>query len=261
MTDLPEPRLPAVFNLVSLDSVGSTNDEARKLALQGEDVAPDGTVVFAREQTGGKGRRGRSWDTPRGNFAASFVLRPEVPLSDASQLGFVASLAVFDAIGNVGEPGHQVTMKWPNDVLLNGRKLGGLLMEAEGGSATTPAKFLILGIGLNLMHYPDEADFEATSMAAEGMPPVPPQVFLEALCLALIEWVGIWMDGDFEKVRKTWLFRAQGQGKPIKVQLEGETIEGTFQDIDENGALVLKIAGTQRKITAGDVFFPAQAGA
>ncbi len=259
---MTKPRLPAVFNLVSFDSVGSTNAEAHKLARQGEGAAPDGTVVWALEQTEGRGRRSRAWETPRGNFSASFILRPECPLPEAAQLSFVAGLAVFDALGAVGEPGHQVSMKWPNDVLLNERKVAGLLLEAEGGDAETPADYLVLGIGINLIHHPADTEFKATSLAAEQMGHVEPGEMLQSLCKAIPPWVEIWLeDGGFGKIRKTWLWRAGGKGKTIRVRLDGETVEGVFHDIDETGALVLKMAGTTRTVTAGDVYFPALAEA
>ena len=104
---MSEPRLPSVYNLISLERCASTNDEARDLARKGEDAAPDGTLVWAREQTKGRGRRGRDWVSPPGNLHLSLILRPEVPLREAAQLSFVTAVALYDALGNISEPGHQ----------------------------------------------------------------------------------------------------------------------------------------------------------
>ena len=123
-----QPRLAPAYRLVALDCVDSTNDEARRLAEQG---AEDGTLVWAREQTDARGRRGRSWSSPRGNLYFSLVLRPDCPPAEAAQLGFVAALGVGDAIGSVVPPLIEVRYKWPNDVLFNDRKGVGMLLESQ----------------------------------------------------------------------------------------------------------------------------------
>ncbi|MGM0561986.1 MAG: biotin--[acetyl-CoA-carboxylase] ligase, partial [Pseudomonadota bacterium] len=138
-------RLPPAYRLVQFSAVGSTMDEARRLAEEG---AEDGTLVWAQEQTKGRGRQGRDWSSPTGNLYLSLVLRPECEPSQAVQLGFVTALAIGDAIGAVSPPVN-VTYKWPNDVLLNNGKVAGILMEtrsrAEGG-----IDHLILGCGINI---------------------------------------------------------------------------------------------------------------
>jgi len=247
------PKLPSVYNLIALDSVDSTNAEAKRLAARGEDDTPDGTLVWAGEQTAGRGRRGRDWDSPKGNLYCSLVLRPEVPIAEASQLSFVAGLAVFDALAALSEPGHEVQLKWPNDILLNGKKVAGILLEAETAEDQTPP-WLVLGLGLNVGSHPQDTDFPATSLRFEGWGSTDTDV-LEAYCRRFLLWSSRWLDEGFAPVRKNWLWHCRGQGEEISVRLENETITGVFRDLDEEGALVLDQDGKERLITAGDVYF------
>jgi len=250
----PNPKLPAAYNLIALETVGSTNAEARRLAEQGEDATPDGTLVWALEQTEGRGRRGRDWESPRGNFYSSLVLRPEVSMAEAAGLGFVAGLAVFDTIGELAEPGYQVQLKWPNDILLFEKKVGGMLLEAQAGTDGMP-EFVILGLGVNLAHHPSDTEFPATSFVSENMA-IPDVMFLEAYARHFLQWVSRWVDGGLTPLLPEWRWRAAGIGEAITVRLENGTLEGTFKNIDDTGALVLDQgdAGT-RLVTAGDVFF------
>lgn len=248
------PRLPSVYNLIALETVGSTNAEAKRLAQQGEEAAPDGTLVWSREQTEGRGRRGRDWSSPKGNLYTSLILRPEVPISQAAQLSFVAALAIYDALGSIGPAGHQVHCKWPNDILLNEKKIAGILMESEGGTQDAPADWMILGMGLNVEWHPVDTEFPATSLRFEGFPNTVEDV-LEAYAKSFLSWTNRWLSDGFAPVRENWLWRALGKGESIKVRLEHQTLTGTFTDMTETGALLLDIDGTERQITAGDVFF------
>ena len=246
--------LPSLYNLIALDTIDSTNAEARRRA---EDGAPEGTLVWALEQTAGRGRRGRTWVSPKGNFYASLVLRPEVPLKDAAQLSFVAALAVFDAIGAVCPAGLEVAVKWPNDVLITGRKVAGILLESQGAAdAGAEADFIVLGVGVNLMSFPEDAEFPATCLTDEGAG-VLPHEFLEAFARHFLTWVRQWADQGFEKVRKNWLWRCDQTGKDIQVRLPNETLSGVFAGLDDAGALLLDTGTGTRTITAGDVFFGA----
>lgn len=251
--DRAPPRLPPAYRLVALDRVESTNDEAARLAENG---AEDGTLVWAREQTMGRGRQGRGWASPPGNLYLSLVLRPDCPLPEAAQLGFVAALGVGEAIGRVGPPLIEVTYKWPNDVLLNGRKGAGLLLESK----TTPEgalEWLILGLGVNVQSYPREADFPATSLCFEGArPDLGPVPLLEAFSRYFLAWVNRWLEDGFAPIRQAWLAHAHGMGEEIEVRLPNETLKGTFRDLDERGALVLELPDAgRREIAAGDVYF------
>ncbi len=248
-----EPSLPPVYRLVTLDTVDSTNAEAKRLAAEGEEKAPDGTLVWAKEQTDGRGRRGRKWHSPPGNLYCSLIMRPDVAAAKAAELSFVAGLAIFDALGSVGEPGHQVHLKWPNDVLLNDHKVAGLLLETETGGGEIP-DWVILGLGVNVGVFPGDTDFPATSFRAEQWAATEVD-FLESFCRHFMVWAGKWLEEGFAPIRKNWLQRCYGLGEEIEVRLDNETLKGVFTDLDEDGALVLKTADGERRITAGDVFF------
>jgi BirA family transcriptional regulator, biotin operon repressor / biotin---[acetyl-CoA-carboxylase] ligase len=250
-----KPHLPPAYRLITLDTVDSTNAEARRLAAMGEQQAPDGTLVWAQEQTAGRGRRGRKWHSPRGNLYCSLILRPEVPAEKAAQLSFVGALAVCDALSAIGPPGHMIQCKWPNDILLNGDKVGGLLLEAETGGGGTP-DWVIMGLGINVAQHPSRVEFSATSLRASGW--VVTEIdCLDAFSRHFMTWANTWLDQGFGAIRKNWLWRCKGIGDKIEVRLAKQTMKGIFKDIDQDGALLLKTGRSEHRITAGDVFFVA----
>jgi len=240
--------LPPFFRLAAFDTLASTNDEARRLARDG---APEGTLVTARVQTAGRGRQGRSWISAPDNLHASLVLRPDVHVSRAAQLGFAAALAIADAIRHFART--EVTLKWPNDVLLGGRKVAGILLESEG-DAVGRLGFVVIGIGVNLATHPSDTEFPATSLkAATGIEAVP-EAFLAALAPALALWYERWRGDGFAGLRRAWLKRATGLGQALRARLPDETVEGRFAGLDDDGLLLLDIPGGRRRIAAGDVF-------
>lgn len=248
--------LPSPFRLIVLDRVDSTNEEAKRLAAGG---AEDGTVVWAKQQTAGKGRRGRDWVSPPGNLYCSLLLRPRYPPAVAMQLGFVAANGLAEAVAAALPPGTFVTCKWPNDVLVEGRKVAGILLESavSGGNLLD---WLVVGFGLNIAHHPSDARFPATSLRTEGAEDVTVSRMLETVCLRFLAGLVTWRSLGFATVRKAWLQRAHGLGEPVTVRLEGETLDGVFLTLDEDGAMVVSIDGEQRRITAADVF-PTSSGA
>ena len=249
-----EPKLPPAYKLVALEKVSSTNDEALRLAEAG---AEDGTLVWAREQTGGRGRQGRVWSSPPGNLYLSLVLRPDCAPAEAAQLGFVAGLALGEAIGSTVPPLIEVTYKWPNDLLLNGRKAAGILLESRSNPDGT-LDCLILGLGANLEHFPEDTGFPATSLHFEGATEVGVVALLEAFGRYFMSWANRWLDEGFAPVRRAWLHHAHGLGEEIEVRLPSETLKGTFKDLDERGVLLLDLPdGSRREISAGDVYFGA----
>ncbi|MEK9671633.1 MAG: biotin--[acetyl-CoA-carboxylase] ligase [Rhodospirillaceae bacterium] len=257
-----EPRLPSLFHLIALDTVDSTNAEARRLAEKGPKETPEGTIVWAMEQTAGRGRRGREWQSRKGNFFCSLVLRPEVPLAEAAQFSFIAALSVFDAIGTLGPPGINVSTKWPNDVLISGRKTAGILLEAEGGAdGKTPPDFVIAGVGVNLISYPDdgETEFPATCLSEEGAR-VLAHEFLDSFAKHFLAWTRLWVDEGFERIRKNWLWRCDQVDKKIEVRLADRTMTGVFKGLDDSGALLLETDDGLRTVAAGNVYFPAGGG-
>lgn len=241
------PALPAGFALVALDRVGSTNDEARRLALGG--AAPF-TVVTAAEQTAGRGRRGRPWVSPRGNLHCSLIVAPGRPLAEAAQLSFVAGLSLAEALAGLIDA--QVACKWPNDVLACGRKVAGMLLETVG-----QGELLVLGIGVDVREAPDPALHPSASLAEFGFRGGPDEV-LAAFCASFAVWFGRWSAEGFAPVRAAWLGRATGLGAAAEVRLPAETLTGLFAGLDEQGALLLDLpAGGHRRVLAGDVFFGA----
>ncbi len=244
------PSLPPAYRLVALERVGSTNDEARRMAAAG---AADGTLVWAREQTGGRGRLGRAWESPPGNLYCSLVLRPEIPLARAPELGFVAALGVGGLVGAFAPPLSEIRYKWPNDVLLNDGKVAGILLE----SSLAPdgrLDFLVLGVGVNVQTHPRETLFPATSLWAEGAETAEVEAALESFARHLLTWIDRWLEEGFAPVRKAWLTRAWRLNETLDVTLGDGDVSGRFSGVADDGALILAMAdGGIRVIAAGDV--------
>jgi BirA family transcriptional regulator, biotin operon repressor / biotin---[acetyl-CoA-carboxylase] ligase len=254
------PKLPAGYRLLRLESVDSTNAEAQRRAEAGE-TGP--LWVWSLRQSAGRGRVGRSWQSHKGNLFASLLLSLSCPLAVASQLGLLAGLAAYDAIAELlgkGEAGEaaELTLKWPNDVLLRRKKLAGVLIENARALDQTHCT-VVIGTGINLAHHPDGLEQPATSLAAEGAS-VDPAEALGILAAATELWLKRWGEGAaFQAVRRAWLDRAGPLGAAISVKLPNETLQGAFGGLDASGALRLRLeSGIERRIAAGDVFFPSQ---
>ncbi|HUE63820.1 MAG TPA: biotin--[acetyl-CoA-carboxylase] ligase [Rhizomicrobium sp.] len=222
----------------------STNEQARRLAHAGE-MGP--VWIMAERQTGGRGRRGRAWQSGPGNLAATLLLRPDAPQAMTGQLSFAAALAVADMAAHFA-PQAAIAVKWPNDVLAEGKKLAGILLE-------TGERWLAIGIGVNLACHPEDTEFPATSLADLGVPAPSPQEALTILAARFAHWYDAWMKDGFTPLRDEWLARAKGVGEPIRARLPHETREGVFEGIDASGALLLNEGGSLRAIAAGEVFF------
>lgn len=244
------PVLPAFYALIRFETVGSTNDEAKRLAAT---AAPEGTLIWALEQTAGRGRRGRPWQSPPGNLYLSLLLRPAGSAAHAAQLGFVAALALGDALAPALGRGRELRFKWPNDVLLDGRKLAGILLESEtapGGGVTS----VVIGVGVNIAAAPSGTEFPATSLAAAGVDGVTPGLLLDGFAHHFDLWRRRWLAEGFAPVRRAWLARAGGLGGTVRVRLESAILSGRFLDLDEEGALLLEGEEGRRRIAAGEVF-------
>jgi BirA family biotin operon repressor/biotin-[acetyl-CoA-carboxylase] ligase len=247
------PHLPAGWRLDARVTVGSTNEEAKRLALEG---APEFTAVWALEQTSGRGRRGRSWTSPRGNLYFSVVLKPEVPPSEAAQIGFVASVALADTLREIVAPSASISLKWPNDVLVNRRKVSGILPEIVGTRATGHVEALVLGMGINVANHPEQTTWPATNLDGVGARVELEQV-LERVSAALDRWIRVWRTEGFAPVRQRWKEQALPVGEAVELRLDGRVLGGRYLGIDADGALVLGSPdGTRQLIRAGEVFFP-----
>lgn len=241
---------PGGWTIVRLQTVGSTNDEAKARAAAG---AAHGTVVTAAEQTAGRGRDGRVWTSPAGNLYASAILRPAVPMRRAAELSFAAALAVGEALDLLVPMGVRISFKWPNDVLVDRRKIAGILLEAEGRAEAVD--WLVIGVGVNCAHHPEGTPTPATDLRTViGTTPSPAAV-LDGFLGALAAWYERWQREGMGALRPAWLERAEGLGETIRVRTARESTSGRFAGLDESGALVLAGEGGERLIAAGDVYF------
>ncbi len=237
-----------------LAEVDSTLDEARRIA--GALGGPE--WILALRQTKARGRRGRAWANPEGNFAATLVLHLQDAPGQAALRSFVAALALRDALIAVGCPADALSLKWPNDVLLNGGKLAGILLEslaAKGGGL-----HLSVGIGVNLRAAPPAEAVEAGALSpvslygATGIENAP-EAFLTALASAYAGWEETFRTYGFAPIRTEWLRDAARLGEVITARTGSEEITGTFREVDIEGQLVLETPKAVRHIPAADVFF------
>lgn len=229
--------------------IDSTNEEARRLAASGE----HGPLwIVAGAQSAGRGRRGRIWVSEPGNLFATHLREIDATLGLCGQLSFGSALAVADMVAGYA-PNARISLKWPNDILLDGKKVAGVLLEAAPNGDGTR---LIVGIGVNLAHHPAEADFPATSLAAILDQPPSPEEALTRLVAAWDKWYEKWRAGGFVPLREAWLARAANFGERVKARLGSSEIEGVFEDMEQDGAMLLRLDGGGRiRITAGEIYF------
>jgi BirA family transcriptional regulator, biotin operon repressor / biotin---[acetyl-CoA-carboxylase] ligase len=250
-----ESLLPPGYLLRPFDRVESTNDEARRLAEQGAEA---GMVVVADQQLKGRGRHGRVWQSPPGNLYASLLLRPDCTIAQSAQLSLVASLALAEAVIALAPPGVDVRVKWPNDVLVRGAKVAGLLLESTAGAGERVA-WVVVGSGVNIKSAPADTPYPATALAHEGFPPLAPLDLLVRYLTALDGWLARWRVGGFAAVRPAWLALGCAVGDRIRLRLAGEELAGRFLDVTDQGALLVGDEGDRRRqITAGELIYPAR---
>lgn len=270
---------PASVGRLILDEAGSTNDEAARLLEAGEGPA----WVLARRQVAGRGRQGRAWTDPPGNFAASLALPSAEPPARLALRSFVAALALREALeavtglpspapvqgdagqGDTGQGdtgrgdtgrGGRLSLKWPNDVLLDGGKLAGILLETRGGARPG----LVVGIGVNLAAAPpaallEEGALSPVSLAAATGLRVAPEALLDALAPAFARREAVLAAQGFAPLRAEWLCHAAHLGRPIRARLPGAVHEGLFEGLDAEGRLLLREATGLRPIPAAEVHF------
>ena len=230
-------RLPDGYRLVDLPRVDSTNAEALRRAAEG---APHGTVVLAAEQTAGRGRRGRSWLPAPGNLYMTVLVRPPAGHA-AAQLSFVAAVALGEAMDRETD----FRFKWPNDLLVGGRKIAGILIEADGEATA-------VGIGVNAARTPDGVSDIAADLGGR----IDAATLCTAICGTFDRWYRRWLDEGFGPVRDAWLSRATGLGEVVSARSARGTVSGRFDRLTADGAMVLVDAsGTETEIASGEVFF------
>jgi BirA family transcriptional regulator, biotin operon repressor / biotin---[acetyl-CoA-carboxylase] ligase len=246
-----DPRASAAgVRLSAHEVLGSTNAEALRLASQGE----RGPLwVTAARQTAGRGRRGRRWVSEPGNLYASLLLTDPAPAERWPQISFVAALAIHDAVVEIA-PGlkRRLAIKWPNDLLLDGAKFAGILIE---GSNAGGAGAVAIGIGVNCASHPDATEYPAIDLADASVASA--QLFATLTAKMLVR-LAQWQAGQgFASIRADWLARAAGLGEVVRVQLADRELSGRFEALDEAGGLRLRLPdGGVTTIAAGDVFLP-----
>nr|WP_210258640.1 MULTISPECIES: biotin--[acetyl-CoA-carboxylase] ligase [unclassified Devosia] len=256
------------------DSIGSTNTEALAAAGAGD---PGGLWFAARQQTAGRGRRGRLWESPAGNLAATLLIVPEADPTLAATLGFVAGVAMNRALAQLLSAGRlrigldgadgtasgapaRIALKWPNDVLADGAKLAGILLE--GRKAPDGRQAVVIGFGVNVVAAPTGLPYPATSLVELGASESAERVFA-SLSDSWVEAFRLWDDGrGVEAILEEWRSAAAGIGAPVAINQNGEVLRGVFETIDGSGRLIVRAPDDRRiAITAGDVHFGATASA
>jgi BirA family transcriptional regulator, biotin operon repressor / biotin---[acetyl-CoA-carboxylase] ligase len=243
-----DPRASAAgVRLVAHEVLVSTNAEALSLAAGGE----RGPLwVTAGRQSGGRGRRGRTWVSEPGNLFATLLLTDTAPPEHWPELALVAALAIHDAVTEAAPALRpQLFIKWPNDLLLAGQKCSGILIEGEGGQGA-----VVVGIGVNCVSHPADTEYPATDLAAAGVA-VTAEALFTVLSAKMLGRLAQWNAGEhFSTIRADWLARATGRGDLIRVRLADQELVGRFDDLDEAGRLVLSLPdGGRKPIAAGDV--------
>lgn len=247
---------PAGYGRRVLAEVDSTNAEGLRRAAAAVAGGPE--WILALRQTGGRGRRGRAWSDPPGNFAATLVLPLVGGVGDAALYSFVAALALGDACVEVtGQPGL-FALKWPNDVLLQGGKMAGILLES---TVLAPGRLVLaIGIGVNLLHAPVPESLEPGSVAPVSLKAgagveIAPEAFLDPLARGFAHWQRVLERDGFAPVRSAWLDRAARLGEEITARTMRDSVTGRFAGIDAGGQLVLDTAGGRVLVPAADIYF------
>ena len=240
--------------IVRFTEIGSTNEEGLARLSRGESLP---VWLVADIQTAGRGRRGRPWTSELGNLFASVILPNPAPVANLAQLCFVAGLALRDAVIAAAPllATDTLKLKWPNDLILNGGKLAGILVE--GASDPAGRACAVVGFGVNCLHHPDDLPYPATSLEAAGAPAAPDRV-LEALDTAMAVRLNQWNGGNgFPSIRSDWMRHAFAIGDAVTVKVGEREVTGRFESIDARGAMMLRRKdGIAEIITAGDVSLP-----
>ncbi|ASP33008.1 biotin--[acetyl-CoA-carboxylase] ligase [Labrenzia sp. VG12] len=247
----PAPGAPD-FRFEEHDSVGSTNSLCFERAQIGH---PGQLWIRADQQTEGRGRRGRDWSSPGGNLFTSLLLINPQPADRIGELPLAAAVALAEAVDKAAGTLQLVSLKWPNDLLVEGAKLSGILLEAETLSDGRQA--VVIGFGVNCVTHPQLSLYQATDLRSLGFQVTAERLF-ECLSAAMADTLARWqLPGGFDSIRRDWLKRAAHLGKTITVRTAQEEITGIFADLDARGHLVVKLDdGRQRTLYAGDVFLP-----
>jgi len=252
------PNLLNDYHLLSYDELDSTNEEARRIAEGG---GSHGAVIWAKQQTQGRGRMGRLWVSSEGNLFCSILLAPGCEPATAAQLSFVAAVAVIETLKSILPENDDIYCKWPNDILLDGKKIGGILLESFETADINPAqnkmvRWVVVGVGINVDSCPVHTDIPATYLKTAGVEIISAKIVLSRFIHQFITQYDIWAKRGFAPIRRQWLKHAFRLGEHIEVRLPKDTYHGIFEGIDSKGQLLIQPKeGKVIKVGAGDVFW------
>ena len=235
----------------ALDKTPSTNTLCMEYAAAGE---PGNLWISATEQTKGKGSRGRDWQSHKGNLLTSLMLKNPCEKKHLADLTFIAAISVRETIENYSKRQNSIEVKWPNDVMLNGRKCSGILLESVHYQDEI---CVVIGIGVNCQNFPSNTLHPATSLFAEGVE-VSTETFFNTLAKKMAENITLWNSGEnFPSIRQKWLDYAYKLGETISVHVPGQEMQqGIFASVDDNGYMLLELFdGTVKQISTADIFF------
>lgn len=239
--------MPRGFELRFYEQLESTSDKAKRLAREGE----GGNVwVLARCQSKGRGRRGRGWISKEGNLFASLLVYPEAPRARFPELSLLAAVAVAEALEAFVKGRAEVACKWPNDALVDDRKVGGILLESEDGKTGKP--WAVIGIGVNLVHAPERVDYPAGKLADYTDENINIFKMMKKIAQAFAERLEEWRRDGFAPLREAWLSRAWALGERVAVESGETALTGVFEGLSPAGTLLLRGNGGQcREIVSG----------
>jgi BirA family biotin operon repressor/biotin-[acetyl-CoA-carboxylase] ligase len=233
------------FTIKHFNQIDSTNALASKLAKSHQ--IDHNQIILADQQSGGKGRMGRIWDSPIGNLYFSLVLKTKKSIADNSQLSFVAAVAMGLTLAEFSKDAKKINYKWPNDILINGKKVAGILLESD-------ADFIILGIGVNIKSHPEQTTYAACNLDGEGFEIADKINLLEKFLDNFSDLYQKWLDFGFTPIRNLWLEQAFNLHEEINVNLPNQSLKGIFKNLDEQGNLVLEVNNKIQLIASGEVF-------
>lgn len=232
--------------ILFFEEVDSTNNKAKQIALKEN----EGTVVISEMQTSGRGRRGREWYSPKGGVYVSFVLKPNVSPEKASQLTLVSSLALVETLNSM-DNNLNAKIKWPNDILISGKKISGILTELSAD--VEKINYIVVGVGINLNTEKEILPENGTSLKIEMKEEVSIKLFLKSFLEHYDSIYQEYINGKIDLIIERWKNNSDTLGKKVKIIGINETFEGLAKDIDENGALILQTKEKEIKVYSGDV--------
>ncbi|WP_414471158.1 biotin--[acetyl-CoA-carboxylase] ligase [Microvirga sp. M2] len=259
MVDLSPSAEAAGYRLISIEATDSTNDDALQAARSGD---PGPLWIVSAEQRAGRGRHGRQWSSPQGNLYASLLLTDPCEPQHAPQLGFVAGLALHEAVEAVtGVGAPRLSLKWPNDLLLDGAKISGLLLEGHRLAGHGPLA-IVIGFGVNVAFAPTGTPYPALALQTVR-PGLTRADMFRALSASFAQTFAAWRNAarlnaadPFGPIRRLWLERAAGIGQEVTLRLPAGEKRGVFEGLDRFGRLQLKTVSGAELIDAGDLYFP-----